>query len=150
MNLKDCHDRSPMELVHNVLVLELLRYSKVMGYVPGEYGSEGEDSNLKISHSVQESLFAPMVRLMVMFGAEFPGPHLGVSFMGCCNWMKKICESDTELPLVSTKNRREPIKLVNQCRLTVRHHMAKVSRLHCIEFLPLPSHLIAYVQFKYI
>ncbi|KAK2164882.1 hypothetical protein LSH36_58g22033 [Paralvinella palmiformis] len=149
LNLMDSHDRNPMVIVHSLLALELLRYSKVMGYDPGESNVQGDTTNSTKCHTVQESLFAPMVRLLVMFGARFPASHPEMSFMRCADWMRMMYEEDPELPIASVKNKRAPSKLVNLCRLSIRCHMAKVSRLHCIECLPLPSHLIAYVQIKY-
>ena len=158
MNLLDSYNRNAMVLVHGMLALEMLRYGKAMGYSQSEaasYSPDGADSGTHSpdgvasripSPSIQESLLAPMVRLLVMCGARFPAAHQQTSFMKSADWMIKLYEDRLDQP---QNNLLKPGQLVNTCRLEIRRHMAKISKLHCLDRLPLPGHLIDYIQIKY-
>jgi hypothetical protein len=151
-----------MVIVHRMLALEMLRYGKVMGYCQSEAAPHSPEPatckeppppdgavSSEQSSRIQESLFAPMVRLLVMFGARFPTVDQQTSFMQYADWMGKLYEDSLGLPSDGAQSNQEPRKLVNICRLAIRGHMAKVARLHCLSQLPLPGHLLNYVHINY-
>ena len=137
-----------MIIAHGLLALEMLRYSSAMGYTSNNSDNQSNNSSPR---RVQESLFAPMVRLLVMCGGRFPKGHQQTSFMRCADWMQKLYEDSLgPPPLESSNNVFSPEKLIHLCRLAIRGHLGKVSQLHALGELPLPEKLLRYVQIKYI
>ena len=138
-NIMDNHDRTALVIAFAMLEMDHIHVESLNRGSGQNFTSEPS--------SVVESIYAPLVRLLVLSDGRFPD-----------NWSKDYSQTPAAIVqlYIETLEARErslvhrPSKLVHLCRLAIRGHMAAVGQLHQLEQVPVPPNLGGYLQVRYL
>ncbi|ELT89146.1 hypothetical protein CAPTEDRAFT_194485 [Capitella teleta] len=144
-NIEDEYHRTAILIAFAALELDCIHQTKgPLSLIPFPVT---DGNQLPESSSFSESVYAPLVRLLILSGAYLPDREQERYTKGP-QWIKQLyTEGKSALGLDIMK---PPLKLVHICRLAIRSHMADVSRLHQVHQLPVPPNLREYLLIKYI
>ena len=149
-NAMDRHGRTPLTISFIILELDNIR-GTVFGDYPGSFeswaGVHAPSSEALEVCGREESVYAILIRLLLLFGAHAPeGWHKDVSKFP--EWMKDLYEDCVVARSRQGTNEKVP-KLQHLCRMVIRDHLATVHHLQHITYLPIPSRLKDYIEIRY-
>lgn len=98
--------------------------------------------------SATQSIYAPLIRMLVIFGARLPAGY-EKDYKKGPDWLRSLYDECAEAWQIDLKFPRI-LKLTHLCRLALRRHLASLEKLHLTERLPLPPHLSNYVCVNYV
>ena len=167
-NIVDNHERTALVIAFVMLELDIVQRAQYRLANPDStVVSDNRAYNLVVSETgilrfqeytigrqlstdntdLEESMFTPLVRLLVLSGAHFP-EGWNKDYSKAPLWIRNLYE---EIRTAQRENKvQRPAKLVHLCRLAIRAQLANISRLHYIHLVPLPQKLRDYLEVKYL
>ena len=148
-NVMDNHERTALVIAFVMLELDTIHKDNWLVPQSGEQKDQlSVASAASSSHSTEkESIYTPLVRLLVLSGAQFP-VGWNKDYSKSPRWIQQLY-NETKLARQQEMVQR-PSRLVHLCRLAIRAYMACVGRLHQMSHVPVPTNLKGYLEVRYL
>lgn len=145
----DNHHRTALVIAFVMLEMDTLQKNgSCPATLPSNDSPVGTKDVLKISLlKGKESIYAPLVRLLVLSGARFPNGWTKDYSKGPI-WIKNLYAETQQARDQNLVQR--PARLIHLCRLAIRAYLAAVGKLHQVSEVPVPPNLRGYLAVRYI
>ena len=164
-NILDDRNRSPLilafslieqETAQNVMMKRIGMHSAVFtnqGFIAAEASNSTKTQILPFlrlakEKSYKESMFTPVIRLLLMHGAKCPNrwtKELLHFYDDSPVWLQELYKEALDIQTMISSEL--PYKLVHLCRVTIRRCLTMNYKLHLLGTLPVPTNMRAFLHF---